>query len=74
MKARTASRNPAMIDINHLRIGGIYQAVTHGGRIASGEYLGIEVTHGDWMIILRDQAGSDSIPVDGLVSVSGAAA
>lgn len=74
MTARTTSRNPATIDINHLRIGGIYQAVTQAGRTAYGEYLGIEVTHGDWMIILRDHAGSDSIPVDQLASVHGAAA
>jgi hypothetical protein len=74
MQALDESQNAATIDINHLRVGGIYEATTQSGRTATGEYLGIEVTHDDWMIILRNRAGSESIPVNALASVHQAAA
>lgn len=74
MQAHQESQIAATIDINHLRIGGIYEATTQSGRIATGEYLGIEVAHDDWMIILRSRVGSESIPVNALASVHGTAA
>ncbi|MBK5267734.1 MAG: hypothetical protein JJE47_09900 [Acidimicrobiia bacterium] len=73
MQAHQGSQIAATIDINHLRVGGIYEATTQSGRTATGEYLGIEVAHDDWMIILRNRAGAESIPVKVLTSVYGAA-
>ncbi len=74
MQAQDESQNAVTIDINHLRIGDTYQATTQTGRTATGEYLGIEVAHDDWMIILRNRTGAESIPVNALSSVHGAAA
>jgi len=74
MTTRTPSRVAATIDINHLRIGDFYQATTQAGEISVGEYLGIEVTYGDWRIILRGRSCTGSIAVDALASVYGAAA
>lgn len=69
MQAQETSQEIATIDINHLEIGGTYQATTEAGRTAQGEYLGIEVEYDDWKIILRSVEGSESIPVHNLASV-----
>ena len=74
MQAQDESQNAATIDINHLRVGATYQATTRSGRTATGEYLGIEVAHDDWMIILRNRAGAESIRVNVLASIHGSAA
>lgn len=60
------------IDLNHLRLGATYAAVTRHGR-AWGEYLGIETAHGDWSILLRRAGRTASIAVDDLDSITPAA-
>ena len=54
---RRGSRN-----INHLRRGTTYRASTRDGTTV-GEYLGIEAPYGEWAILLRHEAGTDSIPL-----------
>ena len=60
------------IDLNHLRLGTTYDAVTSRG-LARGEYLGIETGHGEWSILLRHAGGTTSIAVDDLSAVIAAA-
>ena len=75
MLARTtALRTPATINLNHLEIGDVYQVTTETGHTATGEYLGIEVAYDDWMIILRNGAGSETILLDQLAQVTDVAA
>jgi hypothetical protein len=57
------------IDLNHLRRGARYDAITAGGS-ARGEYLGIETAFGDWSILLRHSRGTTSIAVDDLSSIT----
>jgi phage-related protein len=70
MRAHIQPREAATIDINHLQIGGIYEAITQAGHVMLGEYLGIEVAYDDRRILLRGRAGTDSIIVDHLTSVA----
>lgn len=49
-------------DLNRLRRGHTYRAVTRAGNITIGEYLGIEVAYDVWCILLRTEVGTDSIP------------
>lgn len=75
MTARTTTlRNPVTINLNHLAIGDTYQVTTETGRTAIGEYLGIEVAYGDWMMILRNRDGSETIQLDQLAEVQDIAA
>lgn len=73
MSARTL-RNLVTIDLNHLEIGDTYQVTTEAGHITTGEYLGIEVAYDDWMIILRNEVGSETILLDHLADVVDVAA
>jgi hypothetical protein len=57
------------IDLNHLRLGSTYDAVTSRG-LARGEYLGIETSHGEWAILLRNAGGTTSIGVADLSAVT----
>ena len=59
------------IDLNQLRTGNVYRARTSHGTIV-GEYLGIETSHGDWSILLRHRAGTESLGLDGVLAVSAA--
>ena len=52
----------AAIDLNNLRRGHMYRATTRTGQISVGEYLGIEVAYDVWCILLRGEAGTESIP------------
>lgn len=45
---------------NHLRRGTTYSAITQNG-ISVGEYLGMEVSYGEWAIMLRQGAATESI-------------
>lgn len=70
----THSRRPPAPDITSLRHGRLYRAETCDGRVAEGEYLGIEVSYDDWAIMLRGEAGTASLALDHLTSVSPLAA
>lgn len=74
MKAHSRPRTTAAIDINHLRHGKTYEARTTGGLVTIGEYLGIEVAHGDRLILLRGQTGTQSVAISRLESVLAASA
>jgi hypothetical protein len=54
---------------NQLRRGATYRATTYAGQSVSGEYLGTEVSHGDWAILLRHRSGTTSIPIARLLAV-----
>ncbi|NOY56560.1 MAG: hypothetical protein GXP34_11305 [Actinobacteria bacterium] len=69
MTAPSRSRTVATIDINHLRRGKTYTARTQTGLVAIGEYLGIEVIHSEWRILLRERTGTRSIAIRELESV-----
>lgn len=56
------------MNLNHLRRGGIYRAMTAGG-VTVGEYLGIEAMYGEHAVLLRSNAGTRSIPRSELVSI-----
>ena len=58
-------------DLNHLRWGQRYCAVTATGQ-ATGEYVGVETTHGVWSILLRHNRGTDSIPFLRIESIAAA--
>lgn len=70
MQAPTTS--PIQANLNQLRRGSVYAARTHQRRI-EGEYLGMEMQYGERAILLRHDAGTDSIPLDALVSIRHAA-
>lgn len=69
MTASRPSHLRSLPDLNGLRDGGVYRATTRDGFVAVGEYLGIEVTHGEWAIMLRSASETVSIPLQGLASV-----
>jgi hypothetical protein len=48
-----------------------YLAVTARGS-ATGEYLGVETSHGVWSILLRHDRGTDSIPLLRIESIAAA--
>lgn len=57
---------------NDLRHGSTYRATTRRGT-AVGEYLGMETPHGDWSILLRHAAGTESIALTDVISIQAAA-
>lgn len=61
----------APTDLNHLRRGATYCAVTATAN-ATGEYLGVETTHGVWSILLRHERGTESIPFFRIESIAAA--
>ncbi len=72
MTAPTTSRADARRNLNHLRRGEVYRATTRVGT-AIGEYLGMEVSHGDRSILLRHGAGTESIALRDITSIQAAA-
>lgn len=68
---RRASAQTHHPDLNHLRRGTTYRAVTATGQ-ATGEYLGVETTHGVWSILLRHTRGTESIPFLRIESIAAA--
>ena len=73
MTARQTSRVGATYNFNHLRRGETYRATTGSGS-AVGEYLGMETPHGDRAILLRHEAGTESISLHDITSIHLAAA
>ena len=67
---RTSERSA---DLNHLRRGSSYLAVTCNGAEA-GEYLGMESGHGDRAILLRSRVGTVSILLQAITSIRAVAA
>ncbi len=61
-------RTDATSHINNLRRGASYVARTAYG-IVFGEYLGIETPYGDRAILLRNDAGTNSIPLRDVRSI-----
>lgn len=66
-------REPIIYDLNRLRRGSTYRAVTRQGS-TTGEYLGMETAHGDRAVLLRHGRGTASIAVDTLTSIAAVAA
>jgi hypothetical protein len=54
--------------LNHLQRGATYRVTTPNSSNA-GEYLGIESSHGDRAILLRNATGTASIPLDQVTSI-----
>lgn len=52
-----------------LRPGTMYATTTTSGRSVVGEYLGIEVAHGEWAFLIHTSAGVVSIPLATVASV-----
>ncbi len=63
-----AQRNTESNIFNQLRRGATYSAMTQQG-ISVGEYLGIEVSYGDWAILLRHGAATESISLREVTSI-----
>ena len=61
MQERNSAPAQEHTDFNHLKRGETYRAVT-ATVSATGEYLGVETTHGVWSILLRHDLGTESIP------------
>jgi hypothetical protein len=61
----------APTDLNRLERGMTYRAVTATVN-ATGEYLGVETTHGVWSILLRHDRGTESIPMFRIKSIAAA--
>ena len=73
MKAPHPAYAYATPNINHLRRGEIYRAITRC-RTVVGEYLGMETPHGDRAILLRHGDGTDSIALCSVISILSIAA
>jgi hypothetical protein len=69
----TSTSLSARSRFNHLRCGETYRATT-ADAVVVGEYLGMEVPFGRWAILLRQRTGTESIPLDDVVSILPAAA
>ena len=67
MKAPHPPRRPLRA-ANRLERGATYQARTRTGTTV-GEYLGMETPYGDRAILLRHRSGTDSIPLDEILSI-----
>ncbi len=65
--------NP-MPEAPSLRPGTMYAATTTAGRTVVGEYLGIEVAHGEWAFLIHTSSGVASIPLAQIASVEPQAA
>jgi len=59
--------------LNSMRAGRIYNATTSQGHEFTGEYLGYEVVHGEWSILLRCDDVTVSVPLDQIDTVLQAA-
>lgn len=71
MKHTSKASSTTQTNLNHLRSGGTYCAVTSNGS-TTGEYLGVETVHGVWSILLRHDLGYDSIPFSHIESIAAA--
>lgn len=60
MTTHHTSRSRAELNLNHLRRGAIYRARTFAGT-SIGEYLGMEHDYGSRAVLLRHEAGTESI-------------
>ncbi len=64
------TRQPSTTDLlDRLQRGRTYKVTTFARRPVVGEYLGIEVAHGDWAILLRRRFGTVSVLLRHLRSV-----
>lgn len=59
-------------NLNHLRRGGLYRAITVEGTTL-GEYLGMEAVYGERAVVLRNQTGITSLLRDQILSIELAA-
>lgn len=73
MTAPPTSPTKATANLNHLRRGMAYRATTRHGTTL-GEYLGMETPHGQRAILLRNEAGTESITLTEVISIEPAAA
>ncbi|MEA2002556.1 MAG: hypothetical protein U9N84_11845 [Actinomycetota bacterium] len=73
MKAPQPSRPNATPSFNHLRRGMNYRATTLYGTTV-GEYLGMEADYGHRSILLRHEAGTESIAQSDVTSIQPVAA
>ena len=60
---------PIELDAASLRPGRMYSALTNAGASVVGEFLGIEVTHGDWAMLIHTSTGVLSLPLRNVLSV-----
>lgn len=58
----TSTETDPISRLNKLRRGRKYRAATADGH-TTGEYLGVETTHGVWSMLLRHRHGTASIPL-----------
>ena len=72
MATSHATRSDTDHQLNQLRRGETYHATT-GHDDFVGEYLGVEVAHGDWAILIRLPSGTEAISLDSLTSIREAA-
>ncbi|MDH4116968.1 MAG: hypothetical protein OEW30_06190 [Acidimicrobiia bacterium] len=61
----------AQADLNRMRRGATYRAITATTDV-TGEYLGVQTTHGVWSLLFRHDRGTDSIPVPTIESIEAA--
>lgn len=59
--------------LNSMRSGHNYAAATSSGNEFTGEYLGYEVVHGTWSLLLRTDEVTVSVPLDQIDTVLPAA-
>ena len=71
MSVHDLAPSRARNELNRLRRGATYRAVTATG-YTTGEYLGVETTHGVWSIVLRHAGGFESIPIGRIESIAAA--
>ena len=57
-------------DASSLRPGRMYAATTVAGRAIVGEYLGIEVAHGEWAMLVHTASGVESLPLTRIATVT----
>jgi len=55
--------------LNAMRHGRVYTATTFTGSEITGQYLGYEVVHGDWSILLQDEDITVSLPLEDIDTV-----
>jgi hypothetical protein len=73
MPAHNTLRKGAKVNLNHLRRGVTYRAVTASGA-ATGKYIGMEEMYGDRAILLRSAGGYESIYQLDIVAIEPVAA
>jgi hypothetical protein len=69
MTAPPTSHENITPSLNQLQRGATY-CVTTPNSSHAGEYLGIESSHGDHAILLRNANGTDSIPLHHVTSIN----